>query len=114
MLSGGELDVERAEVGVRWWSEGGRELLAGDKGEGEKQDSEGAGREGTRDGGGHNEVAEARQHERGAEGEWESGREGERQGGDVQAGAEDDSSATHSVEDAAKRKPQSAVLLAKL
>jgi len=49
VLSGGELDVERAEVGVRWWSEGGRGLLEGDEGDGREDGGDSVKEEG-RDG----------------------------------------------------------------
>lgn len=127
MLSGGELDVERAEVGVRWWSEGGRELLEGGETESEKLshlDGAGAGREGTGDEG-HEEVAEARHGKMGVEGERERGCGREEEGStrtveeDAQAHVQavEDAPATPSTEDVAKRKPQSMsgqLLLAKL
>ena len=135
VLSGGELDVERAEVGVRWWSEGGRELLEGGEAESEKLshlDGAGASREGTGVEG-HDEVAGARHGKMGAEGEMERGREEEGQEGGKREGegstrtVEEDAQAhvqavehapaTPSAEDVAKRKPQNMsgqLLLAKL
>ncbi|RPB18486.1 hypothetical protein L211DRAFT_854086 [Terfezia boudieri ATCC MYA-4762] len=55
VLTDGELDVERAEVGVRWWSEGGRELVEGydrdGREDGGSEEEEGGKEEGEKEGG---------------------------------------------------------------
>lgn len=49
VLTDGELDVDRAEVGVRWWSEGGRQLVEGYEGDGREDGGSGK-EEGSKEG----------------------------------------------------------------